>query len=75
MRKKSANPTSEERVQGVDREILERRLHLRALDDMFADSQENPYKFLQKWVNPLTEAGMSLDDAVSFLIESHLLPN
>ena len=75
MSKKAANTAIEEHPYGVDREVLDRRLKLQALDAMFADSQENPYRFLQKWVNPLTDAGMSLDDAVTFLIESHVRPN
>lgn len=75
MRKKTPNTRFEERVHGVDREILDQRQKLQALDEMFADSEENPYLFLQKWVSPLTDAGMSMDDAVNFLIESHIHPN
>ena len=75
MRKKAPNTALAEREESVDRELLDRRLKLRALDDMFADSEENPYKFLQKWVNPLTSAGMSLDEALSFLVESQIHPN
>lgn len=75
MSKKGDNTILAERRESLDREVLDRRLKLQALDDMFADSEDNPYKFLQRWVNPLTSAGMSLDEALAFLIESQIHPN
>ena len=75
MSKKRPKIPVEEFRERLDREDLERSWKLEALDSMFADSGDHPYKFLQQWVQPLTSAGLSVESALAILIEGHFRPN
>jgi hypothetical protein len=75
MSKKEPKTSVEEFRVRLHREDMERRWKLEALDAMFTECEDHPYKFLQRWVNPLTDAGLSLDSALALLIEGHFRPN
>jgi hypothetical protein len=65
----------EEFRERLNREDLERRWQLEALDHLFTESQDHPDSFHRLWIQPLVTAGLSLESALALLIESHFRPN
>lgn len=65
----------EEFRERLNREDLERRWQLEALDHLFTEFEEHPERFHKLWVKPLITAGVSLESALALLIESHFRPN
>lgn len=59
----------------LDRESCECIEKLEALDSLLAESQDQPSKFVQRWVEPLTSSGLSFDSALALVIAGHVLPN
>lgn len=74
-KKRATVSLADELRQRLDREDLESRWKLEAFDNLLTESQSQPAKFLRHWVTPLMSAGLSLDAAVSVLIEGHFRPN
>ena len=72
---KVAKTFVEEFRERLNREDLERRWHLEALDHLFTESQDHPDAFHRQWVQPLMAAGLTLESALALLIESHFRPN
>lgn len=65
----------EEFRERLNREDLECRWHLEALDHLFTESQDHPDNFHRLWIDPLVAAGLSVESALALLIESHFRPN
>lgn len=74
MKKRDKSPGEEFR-QRLDREDLERRWKIEALDSLITDSQDSPYKFLEQWVTPLVSSGMTMESALALLIDGYFRPN
>jgi hypothetical protein len=66
---------AEEYRERLDRENMERRWNLEALDCIFSESEECPEEFHQSWIKPLLAAGVSLETAFSLLVEGKFRPN
>ena len=69
------NTFVEEFRERVNREDLERRWQLEALDHLFTEVEEHPDSFHRLWVQPLVNSGLSVESALALLIESHFRPN
>jgi hypothetical protein len=65
----------EEFRERLNREDLERRWQLEALDHLFTEVEEHPDNFHRLWVHPLVKSGLSVESALALLIESHFRPN
>jgi hypothetical protein len=65
----------EEFRERLNREDLERRWQLEALDHLFTEVEEHPDNFHRLWVQPLVKSGLSVESALALLIESHFRPN
>lgn len=65
----------EEFRERLNREDLECRWQLEALDHLFTESQDHPDNFHRLWIDPLVAAGLSVESALALLIESHFRPN
>ncbi|MGB2635955.1 MAG: hypothetical protein WAM58_18645 [Candidatus Acidiferrum sp.] len=48
---------------------------LQTLDNIFAETKNNPEEFHQLYVQPLLEAGLTLEDSFSLLVDGVLRPN
>jgi hypothetical protein len=72
---KKAKSSAEEFLERLNREDLERRWLLEALDHLFAETQAQPEVFDRLWLQPLVSAGLTLEDALALVIESHFRPN
>jgi len=72
---KGAKTRVEEFRERLNREDLERRWQLEALDHLFTESENHPDTFHRHWVQPLIAAGLTLESALALLIESHFRPN
>jgi hypothetical protein len=59
----------------LNREDLERRWHLEALDQIFNEAEDHPDSFHRQWIQPLVKSGLSVESALALLIESHFRPN
>jgi hypothetical protein len=59
----------------LEREEMERRWNLEALDCILSESEECPEKFHQHWIKPLLGAGVSLESAFSLLVGGRFRPN
>ena len=59
----------------LNREEMERRWNLEALDCILTESEECPEKFHQQWIAPLLSAGVSLETAFSLLVGGRFRPN
>jgi hypothetical protein len=66
---------AEEYRERMDREDMERRWNLEALDCILTESERCPEKFHQHWIEPLLSAGVSLETAFSLLIGGRFRPN
>jgi hypothetical protein len=66
---------AEEYRERLSREDLERRWKLEALDHLFSETEYQPEKFRRMWVQPLVNAGLSVDSALSLAVESYFRPN
>lgn len=75
MSNKTPKTFVEEFRERLTREELERSWKLEALDCLFTESQEHPEKFHQQWIKPLMATGLSLESALTLLIEAHFRPN
>lgn len=73
--KKETSTLDKELRERLQREELETRWMLEALDCIFTESKDYPDKFHELWVKPLLMAGMSLDTAFSLLVEGRFRPN
>lgn len=65
----------EEFRERLNREDLERRWQLEALDHLFTEVENHPDNFQRRWVQPLVASGLSVESALALLIESHFRPN
>jgi hypothetical protein len=65
----------EEFRERLTREDLERRWQLEALDHLFTESENHPERFHSLWVKPLITAGLSLESALSLVVEAYFRPN
>jgi hypothetical protein len=65
----------EEFRERLNREDLERRWKLEALDHLFTEFEDHPERFHNLSIKPLIAAGLSLESALALLIEGHFLPN
>jgi hypothetical protein len=65
----------EEFRERLNREDLERRWQLEALDYLFNETQNHPDSFRRHWIEPLLAAGLNVESALALLIESHFRPN
>jgi hypothetical protein len=65
----------EEFRERLNREDLERRWHLEALDHIFNEVEDHPDSFHRQWIQPLVKSGLSVESALALLIESHFRPN
>jgi hypothetical protein len=65
----------EEFRERLNREDLERRWQLEALDYLFNETKGHPDSFRRLWIEPLVAAGLSIESALALLIESHFRPN
>jgi len=72
---KGATTFVEEFRERLNREDLERRWQLEALDQLFTESEKHPDTFHRHWVHPLVAAGLTVESALALLIESHFRPN
>ncbi|MGH9741042.1 MAG: hypothetical protein ACRD51_01690, partial [Candidatus Acidiferrum sp.] len=75
MSNQGPNTFVEEFRERLNREDLERRWKLEALDSLYTESQEQPESFRRLWVKPLMAAGLSLESAFELLIEARFRPN
>ena len=73
--KKQTKTRVEEFRERLDREDLERRWQLEALDHLFTEVEDQPDSFHSLWIQPLVAAGLTLESALALLIEGHFLPN
>jgi len=73
--KKQTKTRVEEFRERLNREDLERRLQLEALDHLFTEVEDHPDSFHRLWIQPLVAAGLTLESALALLIEGHFLPN
>ena len=73
--KKEPKTSVEEFRERLNREDLERRWQLEALDHLFTESENHPESFHSLWIQPLVAAGLSLESALALLVEAHFLPN
>jgi hypothetical protein len=65
----------EEFRERLNREDLERRWQLEALDHLFTEVEDHPESFHRLWIQPLVAAGLTLESALALLIEGRFLPN
>lgn len=65
----------EEFRERLNREDLERRWQLEALDCLFTEVEDHPDSFHRLWIQPLVSAGLTLESALALLIEGRFLPN
>jgi hypothetical protein len=79
MSNKTNNKGSKTRVEEfrerLNREDLERRWQLEALDHLFTEVEDHPESFHRLWVQPLVTAGLTTESALALLIEGRFLPN
>ncbi|HZV87009.1 MAG TPA: hypothetical protein VFF95_05640 [Candidatus Binatus sp.] len=79
MSNKTNNKGSKTRVEEfrerLNREDLERRWQLEALDHLFTEVEDHPESFHRLWVQPLVASGLTLESALALLVESHFRPN
>jgi hypothetical protein len=73
--KKQTNTRVEEFRERLNREDLERRWQLEALDHLFTEAEDHPDSFHRLWIQPLVAAGLTLESALALLIEGRFLPN
>jgi hypothetical protein len=72
---KLAKTFAEEYRERLNREDLERRWQLEALDHLFTEVEDHPDNFHRLWVQPLVASGLTVESALALLIESHFRPN
>jgi hypothetical protein len=65
----------EEFRERLTREDLERRWKLEALDHLVMEAEDRPEKFHRLWLQPLLNAGLTLESAVNLVVESRFRPN
>ena len=73
--KKEPKTRVEEFRERLNREDLERRWQLEALDHLFTEVEDHPESFHRLWIQPLVAAGLTLESAMALLIEGRFLPN
>jgi hypothetical protein len=72
---KESKTRVEEFRERLNREDLERRWQLEALDHLFTEVENHPDNFHRLWIQPLVASGLSVESALALLIESHFRPN
>ena len=65
----------EELRRRIAHEELESLWRLEALDRIFNDLQMEPATFQRLWIQPLLDAGLSLEVAIAGITQSHFQPN
>lgn len=65
----------EELHRRIAHEELESLWRLEALDHIFNDLQMEPATFQRLWIQPLLDAGLSLEVAIAGITQSHFQPN
>lgn len=61
-----------ERLDMIDKDL---NLKLETLDYIFSGTKDYPEEFHQLYVQPLMEAGLTLEDSFSLLVDGVLRPN
>jgi hypothetical protein len=75
MSKKPTKSFAEEYSERLNREDLERRWKLEALDLLFSESNDDPDRFERLWIKPLLAAGLTLESALNLVVEARFHPN
>lgn len=75
MRNKPTKSFADEYRERLNREDLERRWKLEALDLLFSESNDDPDRFERLWIKPLLAAGLSLECALNVIVEARFHPN
>jgi hypothetical protein len=75
MSKKPTKSFAEEYRERLNREDLERRWKLEALDLLFTESDDDPDRFERFWIKPLLAAGLNLESALNLIVEARFHPN
>jgi len=65
----------EEFRERLTREDLERSWQLEALDHLFSEAEDQPEQFRRLWLQPLISAGLSVESAITLVVESRFRPN
>jgi hypothetical protein len=65
----------EELRKRISHEELDSSWRLEALDRIVSDLQMEPATFHRLWIQPLLEAGLSLEAAIAGIAQSHFQPN
>ena len=60
------------RLDLIDKDL---NMKLETLDYILTGSEDDPEEFLQLYVQPLLESGLSLEDSFSLLVDGVLRPN
>jgi len=60
------------RLDLIDKDL---NMKLETLDYILTGSKDDPEEFLQLYVQPLLESGLSLEDSFSLLVDGVLRPN
>jgi hypothetical protein len=66
---------AEEFRERLDREDLERRWKMEALDHLFSENNNQPERFRKLWLQPLLNAGLSMESALDIAVETRFRPN
>jgi hypothetical protein len=66
---------AEEYRERLNREDMERRWTLEALDCILNECEESPEKFHKRWIQPLLSAGVTLETAFELLVGGRFRPN
>ena len=61
-----------ERLGSIDKDM---DLKLQTLGCIFSGTKDHPEEFHQLYVQPLLDAGLTLEDSLEMLVEGVLLPN
>jgi hypothetical protein len=71
----AAKTAAKEYRERLDREDMERRWGLEALDCILAECEERPEAFHQQWIKPLVSAGVSPETAFALVVGGRFQPN
>jgi hypothetical protein len=69
---KSMSNDVRKQIDRIDEDLGPR---LQTLDNIFAETKNHPEEFHQLYVLPLLEAGLTLEDSFSLLVDGILRPN
>lgn len=75
MNSKKFKSFAEEFRERLDREDLERRWKLEALDFLFSETHNDADNFERLWIKPLLASGLNLESALNLIVEARFRPN